>query len=107
LGDGNFYFIEHVEKVDESFVDALGALFSSIASEVNICLTVKEDKLPFTTHSIHKTYGDMWMTAVKSKEYTINMTQLMCGISKEFVFDILMPKCDFKVGDSDCNPILI
>jgi len=28
--DGNFYFVEHVETVDEMFIDALGGLFSVV-----------------------------------------------------------------------------
>ena len=31
LRDGNFYFIEKLDLVDECFVDALGGLFSVVA----------------------------------------------------------------------------
>ena len=31
LRDGNFYFIEDLDKLTENFVDALGGLFSIVA----------------------------------------------------------------------------
>lgn len=30
LKDGNFYYIQEIEKIDEYFIDALGGLFSVI-----------------------------------------------------------------------------
>lgn len=29
--DGNFYYVEHINSVDEMFIDALGGLFSVVA----------------------------------------------------------------------------
>jgi len=34
LRDGNFYYIEKLDLVEESFVDALGGLFSVIAEKI-------------------------------------------------------------------------
>lgn len=34
--DGNFYYVEHINKVDEMFIDALGGLFSVIAQNLSI-----------------------------------------------------------------------
>jgi hypothetical protein len=31
----------------------------------------------------------------------------MSGISKDFIFEISMPANPFKVGDHECNPILL
>lgn len=31
LKDGNFYYVEKLDQIDEFFVDALGALFSVVA----------------------------------------------------------------------------
>jgi len=36
LRDGNFYYIEKLEMVEESFVDALGGLFSAVAEKIAI-----------------------------------------------------------------------
>ena len=32
--DGNFYFVEKLDTVDEMFVDALGGLFSVVAQNI-------------------------------------------------------------------------
>lgn len=42
LKDGNFYYVEKLDTVDEMFVDALGALFSIVAE--NIDLVVRTTK---------------------------------------------------------------
>lgn len=36
LGDGNFYYVEKLDQVDELFVDALGGLFSVGAQNLRI-----------------------------------------------------------------------
>ena len=39
LRDGNFYYIEKLDQVDECFSDALGGLFSVVAEDVNITIS--------------------------------------------------------------------
>lgn len=36
LGDGNFYFIEKSEDIDECFVDAVANLYSVVAQNINL-----------------------------------------------------------------------
>lgn len=36
LKDGNFYFVEKLDTVDECFVDALGGLFSIVGQDLQI-----------------------------------------------------------------------
>ena len=36
LKDGNFYFVENIDQVDEMFVEALGGLFSVVAQNIEI-----------------------------------------------------------------------
>ncbi len=52
---------------------------------------MRRDRKPFTGHTILKTYGDMWMHDKKNDEYTINLNQLMNGISQDYLFDLFMP----------------
>ena len=40
MTDGNFYYIEQLEMVEESFIDALGGLFSVIAEKIEIKLDI-------------------------------------------------------------------
>ena len=51
LRDGSFYYIEKLEMVEESFIDALGGLFSVVAElflqEVKSIKNSKEIKICF------------------------------------------------------------
>ena len=49
---------------------------------------------------IGKTYGSMW-EKVSDDVYKIKMSQLMSGITKDYVFEILIPAIDAEVGDID------
>ncbi len=44
----------------------------------------------------------MW-EKINDKQYTIKILQLMSGISKDYVFQIDVPKIDTEVGDLDRN----
>lgn len=58
--DGNFYFVQDIDKVDEMFVDALGGLFSVVGQNVKIDIKLKKEHQVFSDVSIAKTYGEMW-----------------------------------------------
>jgi len=60
LRDGNFYYIEKLEMVEDSFVDALGGLFSVIAEKVNIQLNLNNSHEFLKNVQISKTFGEMW-----------------------------------------------
>lgn len=49
---------------------------------------------------IGKTYGSMW-EKVSDDVYKIKMSQLMSGITKDYVFEIIIPAIDAEVGDID------
>lgn len=40
LRDGNFYYVRDISQVDEFFLDALGGLFSVVAQNVSITVTL-------------------------------------------------------------------
>ena len=40
LKGGSFFYIEHIYQIDEFFVDALGGLFSVVAQEVEIDVSI-------------------------------------------------------------------
>ncbi len=61
LKDGNFYFVEKLEQVDEMFVDALGGLFSVVGQDAQILVTTNKENKHFSDVKISKTYGDMWV----------------------------------------------
>ena len=43
LKDGNFYFIEQLDTLDECFVDALGGLVSVVAEKITIKVSSSRD----------------------------------------------------------------
>ena len=59
--EGNFYFIEDIEKTDLYFADALGGLFSVVGNSLEFDFSLSNNNL-FSNASISKVYGDMWTT---------------------------------------------
>jgi hypothetical protein len=58
LRDGNFFFIEKYETLDEAVANCMGGLFSVIAEEINI--TIKSElKTCFADIKITKAFGDI------------------------------------------------
>ncbi|EAR89934.1 von willebrand factor type A (VWA) domain was originally protein (macronuclear) [Tetrahymena thermophila SB210] len=94
LKDGNFYYVEKINQVDEFFVDALGGLFSVVAQEIVIDVELSlhsQYKKFFQNATVSKTYGDMWSVIKKDTSYRIQINQLLSGVSKDFIFEITFP----------------
>ena len=97
--DGTFYFIKELATLDEAFCNALGGIISLVAKEVTINLENIAKNLVGGIR-IGKTYSDLWQKA-NEKEYRIKISQLMSGISKDYVFELNIPYIDAEVGDID------
>ena len=68
-----------------------------MASEVNVRVRlIAKDMMKDVR--IGKVYGDKWRKENEG-EYSIKMTQLMSEVSKDFVFELLIPKIEGEVGD--------
>ena len=89
MRDGTFYFIKELATLDEAFCNALGEVISLVAKDVHIRLGNVAKNLVGGI-KIHKTYSKMW-EKVNEKEFKISITQLMSGISKDFVFELAIP----------------
>ena len=48
----------------------------------------------------------MWKRT-KYNGYQIHMSQLMMGVSKDFMFEIMIPPVNFKLGDHERNPTIL
>ncbi|KAL4452944.1 hypothetical protein ABPG74_002509 [Tetrahymena malaccensis] len=96
IKDGNFYYVERNNQIDEFFIDALGGLFSVVAQDINIKIKInRQNELfnKFFKHSfISKTYGSMWKTIKRNQELSIQINQLFSGVSKDFIFEVVVPK---------------
>ena len=96
--DGAFYFIKELATLDEAFCNALGGIISLVANEVTVRVRlIAKDMVGGT--AISKVYGDKWEKA-NEREYTIRLTQLMSGVSKDFVFELTFPAIAGEVGDA-------
>lgn len=83
IKQGNFYYIQQLNKIDEAFVNALGALISIAIENITIRLSlVAEGK--FLGIQVSKVYGDLWKQ--EGRDYVLELTQLISNISKDFVF---------------------
>ena len=107
LKDGSFYYVEKLDTVDEMFVDALGGLFSVVAQDVQLEVKVNRQNKTFADISVKKTYGWMWKYDKQRDLYTINMQQLLSGVSKEFLLDIEVPAIKAKLQDHERNTVFI
>jgi hypothetical protein len=106
LRDGNFFYIDKLETLDEAFANCLGGLFSVIAEEVII--TIKSRlKGMFSDIKICKAYGDITIYNKVKDEYNIKLSQFLSGISKNFVLEMNIPAHKERVGDLERNQILL
>lgn len=104
--DGNFFYIDKLETLDEAFASCLGGLFSVIAEEVNITIKSKMKGI-FADVKIIKAFGDITIYNKEKDEYNIKLSQFLSGISKNFVMEINVPIIKQKVGDLDRNQVLV
>ena len=88
--DGNFYFIQKLDTIDEAFVDCLGGLVSSVAQNIQIKI------MPEQSHflqgvQITKAYGDSSMWTQDGDSFTTTLACLISGIKKDYVLELKIP----------------
>lgn len=76
MKDGNFYYVEKIDQVDEFFIDALGGLFSVVAQDividVNLDFLSRHGKF-FGKATVSKTFGNMWSEVKKNEHYQLKI----------------------------------
>lgn len=85
--------------LDEAFCNALGGIISLVANEVTLKISNIAKNL-VEGIKIKKVYGKMW-EKINDKEYKIKLSQLMSGITKDYVFELEIPAINTEVGDVD------
>jgi len=105
LADGNFYFVEELNTVDECFVDCLGGLISSIAKDVEIQIKSNGDSF-LKGLDVVKAYGDSKMWAKVGDTYVTKISQLISGKEKDYVLDVKIPKYAGEIKDEQKNAII-
>ncbi|KAL4512657.1 hypothetical protein ABPG72_020494, partial [Tetrahymena utriculariae] len=100
IKDGSFYYVEKSDQVDEFLIAALGGLFSVVAQDLTIKIEInRQNELFqkfFKSSYISKTYGHMWDIINKNQELTIRINQIFQGVSKDFIFELTIPKSEIK-----------
>lgn len=106
LRDGNFFYVDKLETLDEAFANCLGGLFSVIAEEINIVIRSRLRGI-FADIKIFKAFGDITIYDTKKDQYNVKLSQFLSGISKNFVLEMNIPANKDRVGDLDRNQLLI
>jgi len=102
LRDGNFYFIDKLDSIDEAFVDCLGGLLSSVGQSAKIKIqTSPSDVLP--NISINKAYGDESMWQLENQTYTTNICPVVSSQKKDYVLEIKIPSTTKNLLDHEKN----
>jgi len=91
LRDGNFYFVEKLDTVDEAFVDCLGGLLSSIGQNVTIKISPEKLNVFDAGVEIIKAYGEASMWAKEGNSYLTKMSNVISGRQKDFVLELRIP----------------
>ena len=113
IRDGSFYFINDVEQVKQSFLDAVGGLQSVIAANVEIIVNLKQHQLDQSKLKFSKTFGNQF-SEKRDQTLKVNLAQLRSGCRRDFVFTVEIPEdrvpesFDFKLeGDMSCNALFL
>mmetsp|Transcript_67640 Transcript_67640/g.78535 ORF Transcript_67640/g.78535 Transcript_67640/m.78535 type:complete len:576 (+) Transcript_67640:1-1728(+) len=103
--DGNFYFVEKLETVDECFVDAIGGLISVVGQDVTITIQPVKSEI-FPNLEFKKAFGgaDLWKTV--DGTYSTGISQLPSGKSKNYILELTIPKTSKSVTDQQREVVL-
>lgn len=99
LKDGNFYYVEKYDQVQGMFIDALGALFSVIGQNVVLDIKVNKQNKNFSDVTITKVYGHQILEKEQNIHYQVNLIQLILGVSKDYMIEVMIPPMDIVIDD--------
>jgi len=100
LKDGNFYYIEKLDTVDEAFVDCLGGLLSAVAQNVMIKINTENQEV-IKGVEITKAFGDASMWIKEGKSYITRINNLITGKEKDYVLELKIPKIAKDLADNE------
>lgn len=84
--------MKNAQEIDEYFANALGGLFSVAAQNITIDVKLSKENNELELGGyISKTYGNDWIEVEKGRHYRIKINQLINTLSKDFVFEMLIP----------------
>jgi len=102
LRDGRYYFIDKLDKVDECFVDCLGALLSVVVENVSIRIKPASENV-----AIKRIFGiEGFWKAENDGSYSALVLQLISGKTIDYVAEIELSNLDKVTVGSD-NQFLV
>ena len=112
LKEGNFYFIEDFNKVDEYFILSMSGLLTVIAQKVKLHVKLQpehEHIFKAAQLKIAKTYGGqlIWNYDEERKEYVISLNYLLGGVSKDYFLEIQVPAQRKQLQDHEKSACVI
>jgi len=100
--DGNFYFIDKLDSIDEAFIDCLGGLLSSVAQSAKITIQAQQTGV-LNDVKITKAYGEETMWQRENQSYIVNINPLISGRHKDYVLEIQIPITNKELLDHEKN----
>jgi len=96
LKDGNFYYIDKLDIVDECFGDCLIGLMSILAEQITFSINVVSSDM-FPNIKIQKAYGSEGSWKNENEVYKTTQRHLISGKKRNHILDISIPPCKDKL----------
>jgi len=105
LRDGNFYFIQKLDTVDEAFVDCLGGLLSCIGQNVSIKIKPEQSDV-LKGVEFTQAFGEASMWNKDGDLYITKINNLISGKQRDFVLELKIPVNTKELQDHEKNVIV-
>lgn len=97
LRNGNFYYIQNLEKINECFVNAFGGLLSIVGREAYLKISLEKTEAAKEIKELSdmkwlKAYGDFWKLNQLTNDYEIDIQNLINGMKTDYVIDLQIPR---------------
>lgn len=107
---GNFYYIQDIETVSETFIDCLGSQSSIIGRNAKIEISLKPNEL-FHDIKFSKTYGNSFEDNKENlTTKTIYLNNIIKGYHKDLIFEITLngiDKASQYFSSKECNEMFL
>jgi len=95
LKDGNFYYVDKLETIDQCFGDCLIGLMCVLAEQVTFSIEAVKSHM-FPDIKIHKAYGIEGAWKTEGDVYKTSQRYLISGKSRNHLLEISIPPCKLK-----------
>jgi len=110
LRNGNFYYIQDLEKINECFVNAFGGLLSIVGRDAKLKLKLEKSNSQIKELSDMKwlkPHGDFWTLNEQTNNYEIDIQNLINGMKRDYVIDIQIPKIADEINPDQREQLIL